>query len=246
MPQETQRQQEHYHRSRWTFMLAYKTWLRLSELATVQMGDFWFDQDGLWRLYVHPSKHEKEGRLIDALPGLMDELQAYRKTVGMMPYPIRGERQPAILGISTRTIKVAPVVTELVNIHGKPSGAVRIEAQPDVFKPLGERAIFDILKNLFRATAEASRNPWQRDRLRNASPHWLRHSGITHALNAGMDVRYVSAQARHKDMKTTLKTYDHGMDPDARREQMRRLGELRATMPMTTTTVQMMRQNDRY
>jgi integrase len=74
----------------------------------------------------------------------------------------------------------------------------------------------------------------------------LRHSGITHALNAGMNVRYVSAQARHKDMKTTLKTYDHGMDPDARREQMRRLGELRATMPMTTTTVQMMRQNDRY
>ena len=217
MPKDSERERTHYHRTRWVFALTYMTWLRLSELANVQMGDFWFDKEGLWRLYVHPSKHEQQGRLIDALPGLMEELEIYRKSIGLLPFPIRGERHPAILQAGRTKRSVAPITTVL---H---TGAIRVEEQPDIYKKLGERAIFDVLKALFRAAAENSRTPWQRARLRNASPHWLRHSGITHALNAGMDVRYVSSQARHKGLKVTLETYDHGLEVEARRREMGKL-----------------------
>jgi integrase/recombinase XerD len=222
MPRTTDRELTHYHRTRWVFALTYSTWLRLSELANVQMGDFWFDKEGLWRLYVHPSKHEQQGRLIDVLPGLMEELEIYRKSIGLMPFPIKGERQPAILQAGHTKRSVAPIKTVL---H---TGAVRVEEQPDIYKKLGERAIFEVLKSLFRAAAEQSRTPWQRSRLRAASPHWLRHSGITHALNAGMDVRYVSSQARHKGIKTTLETYDHGLEVEARRREMGKLMENRS------------------
>jgi integrase len=134
-----------------------------------------------------------------------------------MPFPIKGERQPAILQAGHTKRSVAPIKTVL---H---TGAVRVEEQPDIYKKLGERAIFEVLKSLFRAAAEQSRTPWQRSRLRAASPHWLRHSGITHALNAGMDVRYVASQARHKGLKTTLETYDHGLEVEARRREMGKL-----------------------
>lgn len=217
MPQENERQVTHYRRNRWVFILTYRSWLRLSELARLQMGDFIFERDGVWRLYVHPSKHEPKGRMIEALPGLMEELEVYRMAVGMMRYPIRGERSPAILQIGDKKRQVEPVKTVLA------TGAIRIEEQPDIRAPLSERAIFDILKTTFQAAAATSKTPWQKKRLSEASPHWLRHSGITHALNAGLDPRFVAAQARHKDLKTTFKVYDHGLPAEQRRIEMDKL-----------------------
>jgi integrase/recombinase XerD len=213
MPRDTPREQEHYHRTRWTVLLAYHSWMRLSELARLQMGDFELDRDGFWRIYVHPSKHEKDGVFIDAFPALMDALVAYRRSLKKMPYPFRGEKDPAILPVLVKRIQPEPVRTLL------PHGAWRVEEQPSVSKPLGDRAIFNVLKGVFRAAAATASTPWQRTRLSAASPHWLRHSGVTHALNAGMDPRYVSSQARHRDLKTTFKTYDHGLDPESRRRE---------------------------
>jgi integrase len=223
MPKETDRQLFHFHRCRWVFLLAYRSWLRLSEIARLQMGDFRFDQNGAWRLYVHPSKHQQEGVLIDVLPGIMEALQVYRQSLGMMPYPVNGEPHSAILQVSRKKIEMPPVVTALKLRNGEPSGGVRIEAPSPAYKPLTERAIFGILEKVFRNAAAMATTPWQRGRLMEASPHWLRHSGITHALNAGMDPRYVASQARHKSLKTTLSTYDHGLDVEARRREASKL-----------------------
>jgi integrase/recombinase XerD len=214
---ETDREQAHYHRNRWAVLLAYHSWLRLSELTRLQMGDFELDREGVWRMYVHPSKHEAHGVMIDAFPPLMDALVTYRRSLNKMPYPFRGERDPAIRPLVNKRIQPEAVRTLL------PHGAWRVEEQFSVSKPLTDKAVFDILKTAFRSAAETARSPQQRDRLRAASPHWLRHSGITHALNAGMDPRYVSAQARHQDLQTTLKTYDHGQDAEARRREAGKL-----------------------
>lgn len=221
LPRETERQVAHFQRNRWVFMLAYRSWLRLSELARLQMGDFFFERDGVWRLYVHPSKHEPEGRLIEVLPGLMDALVDYRLANGLMRYPIRGERSPAVLQLNDKRRPVDPVRTVLA------SGAVRIEEQPEVRAPLSERALFNILKTTLRAAAATSKTPWQKKRLAEASPHWLRHSGITHALNAGLDPRFVASQARHKDIKTTFEDYDHGLRPEQRQVEMGKLAVMR-------------------
>lgn len=223
MPKNTERQRFHYHRSRWVFRLAYGSWLRLSEIARLQMGDFRFDTTGLWRLYVHPSKHQQKGTLIDVLPGVMEALQVYRQSLGMMPYPVRGEPHTAILHVSMKKVEMPPVVTALKLRNGEPSGAVRIETPSPAYKPLTERAVFGILGKVFRNAAALATTPWQRGRLLEASPHWLRHSGITHALNAGMDPRYVSSQARHQSLKTTLSIYDHGLDVEARRQEAAKL-----------------------
>jgi integrase len=43
------------------------------------------------------------------------------------------------------------------------------------------------------------------------SPHSLRHSAITFALDAGVALRDVQDYARHKDPRTT-RLYDHSRD----------------------------------
>jgi site-specific recombinase XerD len=45
-------------------------------------------------------------------------------------------------------------------------------------------------------------------RLRQATPHWMRHTGVTHAMESGASPRYVQAQARHSSLNVTAK-YDH-------------------------------------
>ena len=55
------------------------------------------------------------------------------------------------------------------------------------------------------------------EQLEHASTHWMRHTGITHDLEAGAEVRYVQAQARHSSPKTTAR-YDHKQEERWRNE----------------------------
>lgn len=56
---------------------------------------------------------------------------------------------------------------------------------------------------MFAATAEtlAETDPDGAARLRAASPHWLRHSGITHCLDAGIGLKEVQALSRHRSLQ---------------------------------------------
>jgi site-specific recombinase XerD len=70
-----------------------------------------------------------------------------------------------------------------------------------------------MLGELFQEAAEhvKTRNPALAARLRRASPHWLRHTHATHALNAGVELVAVRDNLRHASIATTS-TYLHGND----------------------------------
>lgn len=42
-------------------------------------------------------------------------------------------------------------------------------------------------------------------RLLMASPHWMRHTGVSHTMEAGVDTQYEQAQARHSMLISTQK-----------------------------------------
>lgn len=218
MPRKTARDEAHFQRSRWLFKLAYLSWLRISEISRLQMGDFEF-KDGGWQLYIWPSKHAKKAVIIDAFPALMDALVDYRKSLGRLAYPFNGDKEPAVMSISKRWIDQEAEETPLRYLDGSPTGIVRIEDLPAIRKPMTERALFAVLKQIFLNASRLATGE-QAARLSEASPHWLRHSGITHALNKGMDPRFVARQARHQGILTTLGTYDGGMTPELRKAQM--------------------------
>ena len=71
--------------------------------------------------------------------------------------------------------------------------------------PITARRLNQILKKIFHAAAELlpPEVEHKKEKLRAASAHWGRHTGITAKLDAGMDQRYVQKDARHTDARTT-------------------------------------------
>jgi site-specific recombinase XerD len=124
-------------------------------------------------------KGAKKAKII-ATNKLIEELKVYRTSLGLPPLPSPGETRPAILAVT-----------------GKDKG-------------LGDQAIYLLCKVLFDKAADRieATDPVGAQRLRKATPHWMRHTGVTHALEAGANPRYVQAQARHSSLNVTAK-YDH-------------------------------------
>ena len=52
-------------------------------------------------------------------------------------------------------------------------------------------------------------SPATPEKLRRASPHWMRHTHATHALARGADLTTVRDNLRHSSLSTTS-TYLHG------------------------------------
>lgn len=65
--------------------------------------------------------------------------------------------------------------------------------------------LWAILKRFFNLTADAvvADNPGLASRLRQASPHWMRHTHATHALARGVDLTTVRDNMRHASLATT-------------------------------------------
>ena len=124
-------------------------------------------------------KGQKKAKII-ATHRLMDELKIYRASLGMPALPSPGETRPAILAVT-----------------GQDKG---VTAQ----------AIYLVCKVIFNQTADVlePQDPVAASRLRQASPHWMRHTGVTHAMEDGVNPRYVQAQARHSSLNVTAR-YDH-------------------------------------
>lgn len=134
-------------------------------------------------------KGAKAARIVVS-KALLYELITYRQSCGLPPLPSPGEDRPAIF-----------------SVIGKE-------------KPISDQSIYAICTSIFRETADRieSERPASAARLRLASPHWLRHTGISHALEHGVDPRYVQSQARHSSLNVTA-VYDH-KDRKRWREQM--------------------------
>lgn len=70
-------------------------------------------------------------------------------------------------------------------------------------KPLGIKAIYQILKDLFTAAADTCEDSYFAEKLRKASTHWLRHTSATSQLRSGVSLKVVSKNLRHKNLDTT-------------------------------------------
>uniref|UniRef100_UPI002FE3F898 tyrosine-type recombinase/integrase n=1 Tax=Burkholderia orbicola TaxID=2978683 RepID=UPI002FE3F898 len=68
-----------------------------------------------------------------------------------------------------------------------------------------------VLRRFFRLAADAiqSERPATAEKLRRASPHWLRHTHASHALARGAELIMVRDNLRHASISTTS-TYLHG------------------------------------
>ena len=131
-----------------------------------------------WSIRV-VGKGQKTATLI-ASKTLMEELQIYRHSLGLTALPAPGEDRPAVMAVTRED------------------------------KAVTAQAIYLICTTLFKMTANRlnTTDPQAAHRLHLATPHWLRHTGISHAMELGVDPRYVQAQARHSSLKITAR-YDH-------------------------------------
>jgi len=120
-----------------------------------------------------------EKRII-ATTALMDELRLYRTSLGMSPYPLPGETTPAIMAVTGRG------------------------------RGITAQALYLICREIYRMAADLIEptNGHAALRLRTMSPHSMRHTGVSHSMDAGVSPRHVQEQARHSSLNMTAR-YDH-------------------------------------
>lgn len=124
-------------------------------------------------------KGAKKAKIV-ATAALVDELTIYRISLGMTALPSPSETSPAILAVTGKNKGVTAQTIYLLCMTIYEMAAKKMES--------------------IDKTAAA--------RLRQATPHWMRHTGVTHAMESGVGPRYVQAQARHSSLNVTAR-YDH-------------------------------------
>jgi site-specific recombinase XerD len=69
------------------------------------------------------------------------------------------------------------------------------------------------VKTVVKETADKIRleHPIQASQLEKASTHWFRHTSVTHADDAGIELKYLTRSARHEKIETTA-IYQHAED----------------------------------
>ncbi|PIE82840.1 MAG: integrase [Candidatus Contendobacter odensis] len=118
-------------------------------------------------------KGQKEAR-VPVNRDMLQALREYRQFLGLSPLPSPGEEIPLVM-----------------NLKGT-SG-------------ISSNMIYRIIKDLVTKAAMRldADDPYQAERLRRASTHWLRHTSITHQADAGIDLSHLQRNARHARLDTT-------------------------------------------
>jgi len=193
MPQQTANQRARYQRTRWVVMALYALLARASEFCHARMGDLIQIRrpSGVQWWWQVRGKHRSEADAPDEVPippALIAELSLYRVHLGLSPLPEPGEPTPMVLSLYPKR---------------------------DGWAALNRSTLWRLIKQVFVATAEAiaADDPEGAAHLRAASPHWLRHTGITHRLDEGLGLKEAQALSRHRSLKD-LGTYAHA-DRDA-------------------------------
>ncbi|MDI5984881.1 site-specific integrase [Halomonas sp. M4R5S39] len=177
-------------RRRFVFGFAYLLAPRIGEMAAARMGDF-VRREGRWWWRV-VGKGDKAAR-IPVPPDMLVLLQAWRAALGLPPHPEPDDDGPLLRALDGR-------------------------------RGLGDNRLYRLIRESFRdaaAVLERERGEGARAevlRLRRATPHWLRHTALTHQAQAGVELRYLAGTARHARLDTTAR-YLHAEDEEWHRQQ---------------------------
>jgi len=162
-------------RMRFLLDFAYATGLRAGEFVEAKLRQIETDDHGDHWLHV-VGKGGKRGRV--ALPPLARAaLERYLVERGL---PVTRERW-------------SPGTSILGRLSG--DGAAGVSAS----------RLRAMIGRFFTLTADliADRNPAFAEKLRQVSPHWMRHTHATHALNGGAELTTVRDNLRHASIATT-------------------------------------------
>jgi len=163
------------YRMRFILDFGYATGLRSEELVRATLGNVEVDDNGNHWLHVQ-GKGSKKGRV--ALPPLArSALDRYLVQRGLATTRSQWASKTPILG--------------------------RVDT--DDAAGLSASRLRALVKRFFALTATliADRNPIVAEKLNRASPHWMRHTHATHALQQGVEMTSVRDQLRHASIATT-------------------------------------------
>ena len=156
---------------------------RLSEMAQARMSDF-TEREGRWWWRV-VGKGNKSAYV--PLPPTMQTLLAqWRCTLSLPSRPLPEEDTPVLRALN---------------------GQDRIS----------DNQLYRLLRQTFTEAAQALEAEGGETRyvtqLYAATPHWLRHTALTHQAQAGVEMRYLAQTARHARLETTAR-YLHTEDEE--------------------------------
>jgi site-specific recombinase XerD len=170
-------------RLRFVLDFAYATGLRASELVGATLGAIEFDTRGAHWLHL-VGKGGKAGKVV--LPPLArSALDRYLVQRGLPTTPGRWEPKVRLIGGLT----------------------------PGVTTGITAARLWRVMRRFFLRAADViePHNPALAEKLRRASPHWMRHSHATRALENGAELTAVRDNLRHASIATTS-VYLHSDD----------------------------------
>jgi len=163
-------------RLRFVLDFAYATGLRVSELVGAKLGQIETDSQGDHWLKV-VGKGSKSGKV--ALPPLV--------------------RSALDQSLMQRGLPTTPA-------HWKPSTPLIADlGDPESKSGITATRVWSLMKRFFTTVACAIEKdaPATAEKLRRASPHWMRHTHATHALARGAELTTVRDNLRHASVATT-------------------------------------------
>ncbi|MFP4129220.1 MAG: tyrosine-type recombinase/integrase [Halorhodospira sp.] len=192
MPVRTARQRARYERARWVVRALYTMLARASEFADATQGSIYAVErpEGRQWWWTVRGKHRRRHDPPDHVPlpqALIDDLARYRSYLGLPPSPAPGETTPMI---------------------------VSLYPQRDGWQPVTRRTVYRIVKDAGEHAAALLEERGEEQRaalMRRASTHWLRHTGITHRVDAGVRFHELQRLSRLKTIEM-LRTYTHAED----------------------------------
>jgi integrase/recombinase XerC len=191
-------------RDRFAFVALRELGLRASELVGVRMRDVYPLTDPktartYWILKIG-EEHAKGSRERDVpmTRAVFEQLMAYRSAFGLSPVPEAGEEYGLLLSVQTKPVAIGSrLVTE-----AKARRYFRAWASIT-----SRKSLYLIVKNRVEevaASLERDGRGAEAARLRDVSPHWLRHTFAKALIVRGRDIRVVAESLGHASVTTTM------------------------------------------
>lgn len=172
----------HYERNLFVIACLKTLFLRVSELSerkewTPMMRHFWQDEDGNWWLKIYGKG--RKVRDVTVPTQFLDYLKRYRKFRGEPPLPSSSDQSPLV-----------------EKIRGQGG--------------LTSRHLFRLVQEIFDNAYEkmkVEKGEESAKKLKEASTHWLRHTGASMEVERGRALKDVSEDLGHASMATTDTIY---------------------------------------